>query len=95
MIEEHRDALIERCDPGHLVVCQSKIEYVKVLSHPFLANRLGDDHNFSLNQPAKDHLGYRLVMGLAYQSEGGICEEVVSTFSKRSPGLDLNSSFAA
>jgi hypothetical protein len=44
-------------DSGHLIGGELEVEDIDVLAHPFGADRLGDDHNIALDEPAQDDLG--------------------------------------
>jgi hypothetical protein len=44
-------------DSGHLIGGELEVEDIDVLAHPFGADRLGDDHDIALDEPAQDDLG--------------------------------------
>jgi hypothetical protein len=57
VVEEQRGAGVESGDSGHLIGGELEVEDIDVLAHPFGADRLGDDHDIALDEPAQDDLG--------------------------------------
>jgi hypothetical protein len=65
VVEEQRRAVVHRGDAGHLVVGELEVEHVDVLAHPLGADRLGDDDDIALDEPAQDDLGDGLAVAAA------------------------------
>src|SRR3954470_19049368 len=89
VVEEQRLARVEAGDASHLVVGELEVEDVDVLGHPVGTDRLGDDDDVALGEPAQDDLGDRLPVRGADLAQRRIGEEVVLALGERAPGLEL------
>ena len=69
----------------HFLFGQCEIKNGKVLYHPFLAYRLGNDHHIALVQPAEDNLTDCPSMLFGNGFQHGIVPNVVLPFGKRCP----------
>src|SRR2546430_13991831 len=93
MVEKEALLRVQRGDGVHILPAQLKIEDVKVLSNPFPSDGLRDHNDASLYQPAQHHLCDALLVLAANGKQQLVLEQVVSTFSKGPPGLDLHAQF--
>ena len=90
VVEELRVALIEGGDLVHVVIGEREVEDVEVLRHPIRVDRLGDDDDVALDQPAQHDLGDGLAVLLADAGQKRVGEQPVLALRERSPRLDLH-----
>ena len=90
MVEEQRGSCVQRGDAAHLVVGELEVEDVDVLGHALGADRLRDDDDVALDEPAQHDLRDGLAVRRADLAQCGVGEQVVAALGERSPGLDLH-----
>jgi len=94
VVEEEARAGVERGDRGQVVVGELEVEDVEVLGHAVRADRLRDDDDSALDQPAEHDLGDGLAVRLGDRGQHRVREVVVPAFGERAPGLVLNTVLA-
>lgn len=89
MGEEQALSGVQLLDLRHLTGSQLEVKDVKILLHPILVDRLGNDHHIALQQEAQSDLGGAFAVLRTDLLQGGRIEEVVLSLGKGSPGHDL------
>jgi len=90
MIEEQANRRIQRLDGTHVLSIECETKYIEVLGHSLFSDRLWNNDDTSLNQPTQDHLRYGFPVLLCDPAERLIVEDIVLSFGKWTPRLNLD-----
>ena len=91
MVKETTGPGVHCCNGGNVIRAQFEVEHIEILYHSFFANRLGQDHDAALRQPAEYHLGNALLVLRCDCAQRWILEDVIPPLRKWRPRLRLNS----
>lgn len=80
MIYDFTMSNIHTLDFFHILLCERKVENIKVLLNPIYMNRFRNDDNTALNIPAKGHLCGRFPVLLADFNQNRIFKTEAATF---------------
>src|SRR5689334_1738624 len=90
MIKKTTSPGVQSCNGGNVIRAQFKVEHIEILHHSLFANRLGQDHDAALRQPAKYHLGNALLVLGCDCPQRWILEDMIPPLRKWGPCLRLN-----
>ena len=82
------DALIQYGDAGHFVLCQRKVEEIKIIFDMRGVFGTGDHDVTSLNVPAQDNLGAAFVVFMGQPGKNRLLQQRLVPVAQGVPGLD-------
>lgn len=89
MIEEKRFLLVQPFNVLHFFFRQFEIKHIEILLHAFLTDGFWNDHHITLKKETKGNLRYGLAIFFSNFLQERRVKEIIASFRKRSPRLDL------